>query len=112
MGSLREEPAVARRVLAEKQAEVAGLLDPHSGAGEPVQAGSDGVAGVEKLQEQAMAQDVERRRRQELARIDAALARIEAGEYGFCTVCGEPIPEARLELDPAVALCVDCAQRR
>lgn len=112
MGSLREDPAAARRALNEKQAEVAGLLETGEEPDAPGANDKDSVAGVETLQQQAVVQDVERRRRQELARIDAALARVEAGEYGWCMVCGEPIPEARLELDPAVALCVGCAARR
>lgn len=35
----------------------------------------------------------------------AALARIENGTYGVCTVSGEAIEEARLEADPAAATC-------
>ncbi|MBU2103509.1 TraR/DksA family transcriptional regulator [Patescibacteria group bacterium] len=35
----------------------------------------------------------------------AALARIEAGTYGTCSVTGEPIEEARLEADPAASTC-------
>ena len=60
-------------------------------------------------QGQAMAQDAERRRKIELQKIEAALERIEAGDYGYCVNCGEEIPKARLDFDPAVASCVDCA---
>lgn len=38
--------------------------------------------------------------------IQDAQARIEAGEYGSCVVCGEPIPTARLEFRPWAATCV------
>ena len=68
------------------------------------------LSRMDALQSQALAQDVERRRKIELQRIDAALARIEAGDYGFCVRCGDAIPLARLEFDPAVATCVDCAR--
>ncbi|MPY76269.1 MAG: TraR/DksA family transcriptional regulator [Alphaproteobacteria bacterium] len=68
------------------------------------------LSRMDALQSQALAQDVERRRKIELQRIDAALGRIEAGEYGYCLNCGEAIPIARLEFDPAVATCVDCAR--
>jgi DnaK suppressor protein len=47
----------------------------------------------------------------ELLRIDTALERLEEGEYGLCVGCGAPIPDARLALDPAVAVCVACAER-
>lgn len=45
----------------------------------------------------------------EVRRIDAALARIEAGTYGICTICGEPIAEARLEFLPDTPFCTACA---
>jgi DnaK suppressor protein len=40
--------------------------------------------------------------------IDRALAKIDAGTYGLCEQCGEPIPEARLQALPQAALCVSC----
>lgn len=45
----------------------------------------------------------------ELRMIEAALKRIEAGEYGECTRCGEPISEERLDLLPATPFCASCA---
>lgn len=39
--------------------------------------------------------------------IDDALARIDAGTYGLCSVCGTPIPEERLAAVPYATLCVD-----
>jgi RNA polymerase-binding transcription factor DksA len=44
--------------------------------------------------------------------IDAALARVDAGTYGVCEVCGAPIPPERLEARPAAATCVRCASAR
>lgn len=41
-----------------------------------------------------------------LLEVDSALARIEAGSYGVCRVCGEPIEEARLHANPAAATCI------
>jgi phage/conjugal plasmid C-4 type zinc finger TraR family protein len=43
-----------------------------------------------------------------IAEIDAALSRVEAGTYGICESCGNPIPEARLEAVPEATLCVAC----
>jgi phage/conjugal plasmid C-4 type zinc finger TraR family protein len=40
--------------------------------------------------------------------IDAALSRVDAGTYGICESCGNPIPEARLEAVPEATLCVTC----
>jgi RNA polymerase-binding protein DksA len=44
--------------------------------------------------------------------IDAALAKIEAGSYGYCENCGMQIPEARLEAIPHARLCVNCKSGR
>ena len=40
--------------------------------------------------------------------IDHALAKIEAGTYGNCERCGQPIPKARLKALPYARLCVGC----
>ncbi len=40
--------------------------------------------------------------------IDRALAKMEAGTYGVCERCGNPIPKARLKALPYAALCVAC----
>lgn len=45
----------------------------------------------------------------ELKRIDAALARVEAGTYGICLKCEEAISDARLDAVPDAALCKTCA---
>ncbi len=47
-----------------------------------------------------------------LNKVEQALRRVEAGTYGFCESCGEPIPEARLEVLPYASTCVTCASRR
>jgi len=44
-------------------------------------------------------------------RITAALERLDAGEYGMCTECGEPIAPARLRVMPEVLTCVKCQDR-
>ena len=114
MTSLRDDPVVARRVLSDKRDEVARMLELGGEAAAVVEVDPQRVGRLSRmdaLQQQAMAQDAERRRRQELARIEAALERVEEGEYGWCLSCGEPIAEARLELDPAATLCVACAGR-
>ncbi len=45
----------------------------------------------------------------EVQRIDAALARIDAGTYGDCVKCGEPIADKRLGLLPETPHCAHCA---
>ena len=46
---------------------------------------------------------------EEIAQIKRALAQIEAGKYGECTRCGEPIAKARLAALPQATNCVECA---
>ncbi len=67
------------------------------------------LSRMDAMQQQAMALAVEQRRRAERSRIDAALARIEEGEWGWCSACGGEIAEKRLRHDPSVARCVTCA---
>jgi RNA polymerase-binding transcription factor DksA len=47
--------------------------------------------------------------RQELRMIEAALARLAEGEYGYCVTCGAQISEERLDLIPATPFCRDHA---
>lgn len=63
----------------------------------------------DSLQVQAMAKAAEARRVGELRRIEAALGRLEAGEYGYCVECGEAIEPRRLDVDPAAPRCSGCA---
>ncbi|WP_370401011.1 TraR/DksA family transcriptional regulator [Sulfitobacter sp. JB4-11] len=63
---------------------------------------------MDALQNQAMAQAQARRRAAERQKIHAALQRLEDGEYGYCTDCGEEIAPARLAADPAIARCLEC----
>lgn len=50
--------------------------------------------------------------RDHLGEVDRAMDRLDAGDYGLCEVCGEPIPVARLEVRPAATTCVGCAGGR
>lgn len=46
----------------------------------------------------------------QLRRIDAALARIDAGRFGLCCQCHEPLDAAWLAADPATPFCQICAE--
>lgn len=67
------------------------------------------LSRMDALLDQQMALAREERRRNEIKRIDAALERIADGEFGFCTTCGEDIEKKRLDYDPTVPTCIDCA---
>ena len=51
------------------------------------------------------------RQRKLIAKIDAALRRIDEGEYGYCEVTGEPIPLGRLEARPTATMTVEAQER-
>ena len=68
------------------------------------------LSRMDALQRQEMAKAMIERRRLEITKIDAALSRMDEGEFGFCLVCGDRIPEKRLDLDPTIAVCVGCAK--
>ena len=46
-----------------------------------------------------------------LRKVDDALDRLMAGSYGNCSKCGSAIDDTRLDIDPALALCLDCWSR-
>ena len=48
------------------------------------------------------------RQRKLISKIDAALARIEDGTYGYCEETGEPIGLKRLDARPVTTLCIRC----
>lgn len=47
-----------------------------------------------------------------LEEIERALARLDAGTYGWCTTCGRSIGSARLAALPQVDQCIECQTRR
>ncbi len=48
--------------------------------------------------------------RAQLALVEDALERLDAGTYGTCVSCGQPIAPARLEAIPWAGTCIDCAR--
>ncbi len=62
------------------------------------------------LIQQEMAKETGRRRQIDMTRIEAALKRIESEDFGYCASCDEEIPKERLRLDPAIAICINCAK--
>ena len=48
--------------------------------------------------------------RQEIAKISAALRRMDSGEYGLCVECGDEIAMSRLDAYPYADECIDCAE--
>ena len=81
-----------------------------------VRAGSDnttdGQDGVDADHRDDLDLTVLQMRGETLARIDAALRRLDAGTYGTCGDCGQPIAAGRLRALPFAARCRPCEEAR
>lgn len=103
-----------RRILQVKRDEIRNLTLISADGRKPVeldQTTQGRLSRMDALQVQQMALEQERRRAIEVQRIEAALLRIEAGDFGYCRSCGDDIELKRLANDPAVPLCLACAKR-
>jgi DnaK suppressor protein len=100
----------ARALLVAERAEVQQLLSDTTQAGEEdreaeadTQYASD---AAQPLTAEGMDDAVAESLRDRLAALDRALKRLDEGTYGFSVRSGEPIPDERLEADPAAELTV------
>ena len=105
------DTASARTTLLERRAQLLDRVrrldkDVHHRE-EPIPA--DFAEQATELENQEVLEALDGDARSELRQIDRALARIEEGDYGLCTRCGDAIAPARLEILPSALLCIDCA---
>lgn len=101
-----------RALLTARRRELLDLIEGAAVSAAPVELDQQvqgRLSRMDALQGQAMAQATNERRRIEIAQIDAALGRMDQGEFGYCVECGEEIAPRRLELNPAIARCLECA---
>ncbi|MDT8441632.1 MAG: TraR/DksA family transcriptional regulator [Desulfuromonadales bacterium] len=74
--------------------------------------GQDGVPDIGDMSSIAYSRDIlfnlSETQQQRIRDIDAALARIDEGEYGICAECGEEISPRRMEVRPFSRYCIDC----
>ncbi len=87
--------------LDQRLREIEGELDaPHSRDWDEAAVEREGEEVLEGIGAAGMA---------EVARIKAALKRMDDGEYGICVKCGDEIAGERLDLLPATPFCHSCA---
>lgn len=103
--ALEEERETLRRQLAEL-----GFGDEGRGTGLEYDANFADSSQVtaERGEAEALAKTL----RETLTDVEAALGKIEAGTFGTCEGCGQPINPARLEAMPAARLCINCASNK
>ena len=102
---LAERARAVRRVAA-LQREFAGVAEAASAGGTDDEHDPEGATLAFERQHTAALLD---QAREQVTAIDAALGRLEAGRYGICERCGQPIGADRLAARPAALTCVRCA---
>jgi RNA polymerase-binding transcription factor len=104
---LQEEAESLRAEIAKTTHDIAeGLTGSLRDAGDDE--ADAGTKAVERQQELALTQNAQ----DLLDQGERALGRIDAGTYGICESCGQPIGKARLLAFPRATLCVACKQRQ
>ena len=117
MRGMREDIDIEalRQRLQERARELEAMAETRRDAGQTVeldQSRTGRLSRMDAMQAQAMARAGDARAQNEYRRIQAALARIDSGDYGHCLDCDEPIGAGRLNADPATSLCLTCAEQR
>jgi RNA polymerase-binding transcription factor DksA len=104
---LTSETLRLRSELEASGAALAGLMrDSGDGAGDDeADTGTKNITREHELSLAAHAQET-------LEQTERALARLEAGTYGLCEVCGKPIGKARMQAFPRATLCVEDKQKQ
>jgi RNA polymerase-binding transcription factor len=104
--TLETDAAGLRRDIEQAESQVANRLeDGIRDAGDDE--ADAGAKTFEREHEFAMTSNA----RHLLEQTERAVARIDAGTYGACESCGQPIGKARLMAFPRAVLCVTCKQR-
>ena len=68
------------------------------------------LSRMDALQKQNMELATEHRRQMRVKAIEAAIKRIDNGDFGYCLICDEKIAPQRIEIDPAISCCISCSQ--
>jgi DnaK suppressor protein len=69
------------------------------------------LSRMDAMRAQGMAIETKGRREQQLLKIEGALRRMAAGDFGVCVTCGEEIDIRRLDVDPSYTQCIQCADK-
>ncbi|MGW1838887.1 TraR/DksA family transcriptional regulator [Streptomyces sp. NPDC002067] len=105
-GLLAEAERLRTEIAASEDA-IAGLMrDSGDGAGDDE--ADTGTKNITREHELALASNA----REMLLQTERALGRLDAGTYGLCENCGNPIGKARMQAFPRATLCVECKQKQ
>jgi RNA polymerase-binding protein DksA len=106
---LADANGVLRQRLELKKEELSGRLDRITAN---LRRGfeSDSKERAKQLEDSEVVDALGNEARLEVAKISAALRRIDTGNYGLCTECGYKIDSGRLEAYPYAEECIECAR--
>lgn len=105
-GLQSEDLRLAAEIAAAETA-LAGLMrDSGDGAGDDQ--ADTGTKNITRESELALAANA----REMLEQTERALERLDAGTYGLCENCGNPIGKARMQAFPRATLCMECKQKQ
>lgn len=111
MADLNVEMFKSRLLEMRAELEELSLLSKDSTAAVILDQSSVGrLSRMDAMQGQQMALEADRRRKQDLRLIKAALDRIEKDEFGYCVSCGEDIGSGRLSINPMAIRCINCSE--
>ncbi|WP_338145933.1 TraR/DksA family transcriptional regulator [Streptomyces scabichelini] len=103
---LLSEVVRLRAEITNSEQSLAGLMrDSGDGAGDDQ--ADTGTKNITREHEMALAANA----REMLEQTERALDRLDAGTYGLCENCGNPIGKARMQAFPRATLCVECKQK-
>jgi RNA polymerase-binding protein DksA len=104
---LQAEAMRLRSEISSSENALAGLMrDSGDGAGDDQ--ADTGTKNITREHELALAANA----RETLTQTEHALQRLDAGTYGLCENCGNPIGKARMQAFPRATLCVECKQKQ
>jgi RNA polymerase-binding protein DksA len=105
----QESYAALRRQLEQKKEELNGRLERITAN---LRRGyhPDSKERAKELEDSEVVDALGNEAREEMAKITAALRRMDADEYGICIECGAAINDGRLEAHPYARKCIDCAR--
>ncbi|KFG75996.1 TraR/DksA C4-type zinc finger protein [Streptomyces mutabilis] len=106
-GGLQSEADRLRTEIDSSERSLQGMMrDSGDGAGDDeADTGSKNITREHELALAATAREV-------LTQTERALERLDAGTYGLCENCGNPIGKARMQAFPRATLCVECKQKQ
>ncbi|MEU9592196.1 TraR/DksA family transcriptional regulator [Streptomyces sp. NPDC048219] len=106
-GKLQSEADRLRTEIDQSERSLQGLMrDSGDGAGDDE--ADTGTKNITREHELALAANA----REMLTQTERALDRLDAGTYGLCENCGNPIGKARMQAFPRATLCVECKQKQ